>query len=93
MVNDEYFWLLADAEHRATIISYCKKHELSIEIVPVTIQEPGVMGENNYFTLGYKFIHLTLLSKAKYPGKPPSLEIAMSSKRNSAPTINSLTKM
>jgi len=55
-VNDEFFWLLTEAEHRKTIQGYCQRHDLSIEITPVTISAPGDISDN-YFTIGYKFGH------------------------------------
>jgi hypothetical protein len=98
VVHDEYFWLLADEENRRTIIDYCKKHDLSVEIVPVTLQEPGqVAGETNHFTLGYRFVHLTkqisaldLAARGNRGGSAPALgsQSTPAPKRRSLPQVS-----
>jgi len=59
-VHDDYFALLNNEENQKTIINYCKRHDLTLAIVPVKIHEPGVVGRH-YFTVGYKFVHLRSL--------------------------------
>lgn len=72
IVNDEYFWLLSDPLHKKTIIAYCKKNKLSVEVLPVMIHEPGLVGRH-YITVGYKFVHLTNDPNFKYNTPPASL--------------------
>jgi len=57
-VNDDYFALLDDPENRLTIINFCQHNDLTVDIVPVTINFPGVTGSSGSFTFGYKFVHL-----------------------------------
>eukprot|EP01125_Pyxidicula_operculata_P015802 TRINITY_DN5388_c0_g1_i2.p1 TRINITY_DN5388_c0_g1~~TRINITY_DN5388_c0_g1_i2.p1 ORF type:complete len:205 (-),score=14.72 TRINITY_DN5388_c0_g1_i2:36-650(-) len=56
IVNDEFFALLNDKDNQTTIITYCKRNKLTVDIVSVKIHEPGVVGRH-YFTVGYKFVH------------------------------------
>jgi len=58
IVNDEYFVLLDDPENRGTIINYCLHNDLTVDIIPVSINFPGVGGERGSFVFGYKFVHL-----------------------------------
>jgi len=57
IANDEYFTLLDDPQNQKTIIAYAKMHDLSLDINPVKIHEPGVVGRH-YFTIGYKISHI-----------------------------------
>lgn len=57
IANDEYFSLLENVENQKTIIAYAGLHDLSLDIVPIKIHEPGVVGRH-YFTIGYKIVHL-----------------------------------
>jgi len=81
-VHDDYFALLNDENNQRTIINYCKRHNLSVAILPVKIHEPGVLGRH-YFTVGYKFVHLPSVGSTEEPATIKMLHVLKKPRSNS----------